>query len=73
MPNDENWGGWVRFIDFTLKEKERKYFYPKYLSKIACENVCSPLLPLVIPKEEMNLKTNLTPTKNGYVVREILC
>ena len=32
--NDENWGGWVRLIDFTLREKE-KIFYAKYLFKIA--------------------------------------
>ena len=60
--NDENWGGWVRFIDFTLREKE-KTFYTKYLFKIACENVCSPLLPHVILMEEMNLETNLTHTQ----------
>lgn len=61
--NNENWGGWVRLIDFTLREKE-KIFYAKYLFKIACENVRSPLLPHVILMEEMNLETNLTHTEN---------
>ena len=52
----------MRFIDFTLKEKE-KYFYDKYLFKVAYENVCSALLPHVILMEEMNLETNLTHSK----------
>ena len=30
--NDENWGGWVRFIDFTLRKK--KYFTLNIYSKL---------------------------------------